>query len=356
MNPSPRLSIQVGKELDVQDIAETVFADEVARRRFCFVRAFAWETSERELASLPGAVLLSRHLSTHGQGQETFLLDDALCYLQLRGDDLFLRVAGHTEANVDVELLMKSFYPPVLPRKDRCEVEISFWRTGANGPRRTPRTVEVEAWSSIEQNYSSLTRSRIEPLVEANAPPPGGRILLWHGDPGTGKTRALQSLAWEWRTWANFHYITDPENLFGEADYMMDIVLSPNMMQAEEWRVLVLEDTGELLTPDAKLQTGQGLSRLLNLTDGFIGRLTRIILLVTTNEELGRLHPAVARPGRCAARVEFLPFSSAEAREWLLKRGQVPPEPCPGHLADLYAALETRAPDEWKKKVGFAPA
>ena len=349
------MAIEVVKSLDVQDIAESVFADEVARRRLRFVRAFTWETSERKLVSIPGAALLFRHQGIYGQGQETFHLDDALYYLQLRGDDLFLRVATDAEVQVDVELLMKSFYPPVLPQKDRCEVEITFWRTGANGPRRTPRTVEVEGWQNIECNYSPQTRSRIEPLVGAEAPPPGGRILLWHGDPGTGKTRALQSLAWEWRKWANFHYITDPENLFGGADYMMDVVLFPNVMQAEEWRVLVLEDTGELLTPDAKLQTGQGLSRLLNLTDGLIGRLTKVILLVTTNEELGRLHPAVARPGRCAARVEFLPFSSAEAREWLLERGQVPPEPCPGHLADLYAALETRAPDEWKKKVGFSP-
>ena len=164
MNPSSKLSIQVGKELDVQDFAESVFADEVARRQFRFVRAFTWETSERKLTFLPGAVPLFRHLGIYGQGQETFLLDDALCYLQLRGDDLFLRVAAHAEVNLDVELLLKSFYPPVLPRKDRCEAEISFWRTGANGPRRTRRTVEVEAWQSIERNYSSQTRSRIDPL------------------------------------------------------------------------------------------------------------------------------------------------------------------------------------------------
>lgn len=166
----------------------------------------------------------------------------------------------------------------------------------------------------------------------------------------------MQALAWEWRGWARFHYITDPEKLFGDADYMMEVVLFRDMIHEEKWRVLVLEDTGELLTPDAKVQTGQGLSRLLNLTDGLIGRLTKLMLLVTTNEEVGALHPAVARPGRCAARIEFVPFSVPEAREWLARRGHQPNGSCPKHLADMYAAIESRAHDEWRKVVGFGAA
>lgn len=95
---------------------------------------------------------------------------------------------------------------------------------------------------------------------------------------------------------------------------------------------------------------------MLNLTDGLIEGLTKILLLVTTNEELGTLHPAVARPGRCAARVEFIPFSSPEAQEWLKRRGHSPVDPCPAHLAELYAAVEARSHDGWRKKVGFTAA
>ena len=48
------------------------------------------------------------------------------------------------------------------------------------------------------------------------------------------------------------------------------------------WRLLVLEDTGELLTPDAKTVIGQGLSRFLNVVDGLIGQGLRVLVLVTT--------------------------------------------------------------------------
>ena len=68
-----------------------------------------------------------------------------------------------------------------------------------------------------------------------------------------------------------------------------------------KWRILILEDTGELLAADAKAQAGQGLSRLLNVVDGIIGQGLRVLVLVTTNDELHQLHPAVARPGRCLA-------------------------------------------------------
>ena len=49
----------------------------------------------------------------------------------------------------------------------------------------------------------------------------------------------------------------DPETLFGsQADYLLEVAMDePDTLSPERnemWRLLVLEDTGELLTPDAK--------------------------------------------------------------------------------------------------------
>jgi hypothetical protein len=107
------------------------------------------------------------------------------------------------------------------------------------------------------------------------------------------------------------------------------------------WRLLVLEDTGELLQPDAKAVIGQGLSRFLNLADGLIGQGLRVLVLVTTNEEIRKLHPAVARPGRSAANVLFAPLAGEEAASWLAAHGV---EGGGGRssatIAELYARLE----------------
>jgi hypothetical protein len=114
------------------------------------------------------------------------------------------------------------------------------------------------------------------------------------------------------------------------------------------WRLLVLEDTGELLRPDAKTIIGQGLSRFLNVVDGLIGQGLRVLVLVTTNERIETLHPAVARPGRCAANIEFDSLSADETVTWLGRHGLVAEAGAAGNLASLYAQLEGREPDAAK--------
>lgn len=147
----------------------------------------------------------------------------------------------------------------------------------------------------------------------------------------------LRALAWEWREWCDLHYVTDPEEFFGSADYMLDVLLDDD--EQERWRLLVLEDTGELLTADAKERTGQGLSRFLNVVEGIVGQGLRVLVLVTTHEPLKRLHPAVSRPGRCLACVEFVPFRAEEATGWLEARGVTDGADPPATLAGLYAVL-----------------
>jgi hypothetical protein len=63
------------------------------------------------------------------------------------------------------------------------------------------------------------------------------------------------------------------------------------------WRLLLLEDCDELIRSGAKEATGQALSRLLNLTDGLLGQGRNVLVAITTNEDIARLHPAVTRPG-----------------------------------------------------------
>ncbi len=59
------------------------------------------------------------------------------------------------------------------------------------------------------------------------------------------------------------------------------------------------------------------MSKLLNLADGLLGQGLRCLFLITTNEPLGVIHPAVVRPGRCLAKVEFGVLSQARAADLL---------------------------------------
>jgi hypothetical protein len=351
------MDIKITKDLDSQNIPESVFVDEASKRGLRCFRGYRWQTVGEGLIPVEGATILAQHINVFDDGFETFLLDDSLVYFELRSGEVFARVGSlEAESHPRVEEVLKKAYGLKVPADDKKEISVTFWRTGQLGASASSRTIEVDSWSDIRANYSARTQAHLDELTGLSGPPPGGRLILWHGPPGTGKTRALQTLGWEWRAWSDIHYVTDPERFFGDADYLMDVVLFKSRPHENKWGILVLEDTGELLTPDAKMQAGQGLSRLLNLTDGIIGRLSNFMLLVTTNEEVGALHPAVARPGRCAARLEFSPLSAPEAKAWLEARGHEAPDPCPRHLADLYAVLEARTHEQWKKVVGFGAA
>lgn len=124
---------------------------------------------------------------------------------------------------------------------------------------------------------------------------------------------------------------------------------------SKELSLFIAEDTGEFLARDAKRSIGQGLSRLLNVCDGLIGQGMRILFLITTNEDLGSMHPAIVRPGRCYANIGFETFDESEAHEWLGSRGTESISiPARSTIAQLYSMVENKQIVAQKPKlVGF---
>lgn len=267
-------------------------------------------------------------------------VEGALAHVIRQGDTVTLRLAAADPNTLDraEQRLREQLPEPEPDSPHQVTLEFSYWseRTGLSV---TTRAVTIPTLAEVELNYSSTVRAKLERLASTFTPGAAGRLLLWHGAPGCGRTWALRALASEWRGWCRLCYVTDPEVLLNEPAYLVNLLhMRPSSEQSEgSWRLIVMEDTGELLAADAKQQAGQGLSRLLNVVDGLLGESSEALFLVTTNEDLRRIHPAIARPGRCAEIVEFDPLGVEEANAWLDAHDSTARVSAPATLAELFA-------------------
>jgi ATPase family protein associated with various cellular activities (AAA) len=358
--------------LSIEPITTLVFQSLLLGRGALHVVHREWITAAQAIDVVWPALSSSSNRRLSGDRSWVFDLGDALVRLFLSPDG----VARASFAVRDLALLARAEEAllELLPAEgaggdldsDGGLVPVTFWCWG--GMRRsTRRRLLVPSWAEIYGNYASATRALLGPLFDGFRPSGDGQLILWHGAPGTGKTHAIRALADAWRSWCDVHYVMDPDVFFGQpASYMRDVLLDNDdeyefdqRNHDEErndgrWRLLVLEDTGELLNVDAKLDVGQGLSRLLNVVDGLLGQGLRVLVLITTNEPIARLHPAVVRPGRCAMTAEFVPLPAGEANVWLDAHGAAAITSVPISIAELYNSAAGGQPSAAERRVGFA--
>ena len=235
-----------------------------------------------------------------------------------RGVNLLVSTADTASLEYVVATMHESF-PGTAPAGSMA---IRSWAMGPHGARADEVRHDFAQWATTRENFPAATRTTIDDLVALERPT-GGSMMVWHGAPGTGKTTAIRSLARAWNGWCDVELIIDPEAFFANAGYLMSVLTSGPIVDdhegdtddepaAKRWKLIVVEDCDDLLLRAASAGSNGQLSRLLNVCDGLLGQELNVIVLFTTNAPVSAVHPAVLRPGRCLATVEFGSFTAAE--------------------------------------------
>lgn len=338
-DPIPHSLAALGHQSSTDDIVRWAFLSKVLDGTEPFTGTAKFHGTLLPEDLLPHDAKQLRRSDTHHSSRSTYstYARDKLGGYYIRtigpGTPAILTVSASSQAVAAGMLERVRDRAPQPPQDDR--ITVTMWHRGEQGPSARPRRLDAPLWREIEKNYAEQTRSGLGHLMTTAEPAHAGRLILWHGAPGTGKTTALRALAREWSPWCSAHYLPDAERLFADVGYLQEVALettTPPTSQGHPWRLIIAEDSDEYLRSSARREAGAALGRLLNLTDGMLGQGTRTLVLLTTNEPLSELHPALVRPGRCLAEIEFTPFSAQEAHEWLAAAAR---PPGPSTLAEL---------------------
>lgn len=323
----------------------------------------AWQTQDGKLENIKDIKDLSIQFALDSESEKTvlfFVRGEIVGLLNFRKSgrvDLqvaFSDESGSREALYIIDKIKIEIGGTSLPEKKSNTVEIGICSASSiEDYNLRKKKISVPYWEDIKQNYPKDTREELNNLILNYKPSSSGQqLIIWTGDPGTGKTFGLRSLVAEWQLWCKAYYIADPELFFSSPRYMLGVVSEteeedydhydpdPSLTVEDEnsWRLLIMEDAGEFISSDATMAAGSSsLSRFLNLVDGILGQGMKTLVLITSNEKLGRLHPAVTRNGRSSSIIDFNRFPVEEANEWLRLRSPDQQVQRPSALAELFA-------------------
>jgi hypothetical protein len=237
-------------------------------------------------------------------------------------------------------------------RDDGVWVDFVHFKEGHSGGVR--EFIHCPSWTDISKNYPESVREKLAFLHDLQKPWESGRLLLWWGPPGTGKTYAIRSLMMAWREEFDLVVVTDPEKLAAMPEYYFSIASSTRndpedfsiSIEAKRKRKLfILEDSADLILTESRHEHYDKVGKLLNMTDGLFGQGRNDIFIITFNEEVRDIDPAFLRPGRCIGTIEFEMFDIDGATRWFAEHKSEEKADKEMSLADMYSLLIGRQHD-----------
>ncbi len=172
----------------------------------------------------------------------------------------------------------------------------------------------------------------------------GKGIILLHGRPGTGKTTYIRYLA---SVIGKKMIFIPPEMApqIASPDFLALMIDFPNS-------ILIIEDA-ENVVRDRMNEENQGVSNLLNISDGLLSDCLNLQIICTFNTDISRIDKALLRKGRIIAKYEFKPLTIRKAENIAKILGRPVLFDHDMTLADVYHHFDEDYSLPLPKSIGF---
>ena len=198
----------------------------------------------------------------------------------------------------------------------------------------------------LNYNYGSSFMPVHDKILKTLNQKKGKGLVLLHGEPGTGKTHYLKYLASQ---------IKDKKVMF-VPPYLVDFITSPEMtpfLIENSDSILFIEDAERVIT-DRDTNGANGVSNILNLTDGILGDILNIQIVATFNMDRKKIDTALLRKGRLIAEHKFDKLKVDDANKLIKHLGMDHVATDDMTLTEIYNLQEVEyKAEEPKRKIGF---
>ncbi len=175
----------------------------------------------------------------------------------------------------------------------------------------------------------------------------GKGILLFHGEPGTGKTTYLRHLIQSLHR--SFLYL--PSELSSQLSQPGFVTF---LLAQARHSIIIIEDCEQLLMK-RKPDTNSPISGILNMSDGLMSDVLSIQLICTFNSVLSQIDPAILRKGRLISRYHFKALAPDKANTLLKEKGIENTTSEPLTLAEIFNYNDRdQSKNRLMNQVGFA--
>ena len=199
----------------------------------------------------------------------------------------------------------------------------------------------------IELGYGKSFKPIHEKIIHKLNEPKSKGLVLLHGTPGTGKTHYLKFLASKIK---NKRVLFIPPFL---ADFITSPEMTPFLIQ-NAGSVLFIEDAEKVIT-DRNTGGGNGVSNILNITDGILSDILNIQIVATFNMDKKKIDEALLRKGRLIAEHKFDALPTEDSQALIDHLGFDYKTDKPMTLTEIYnlSEVEYKSEDKGRTTIGF---